>query len=137
MSIPTSEAIIRFRWVPDSTATPEDVDRTLYALQERGADAAVEEGRDLIAVDDAVLLIVGAMAVAQLANMLVDVVRNYKHGGVIIDASTNPPTIREKQALNQGVIVFIAPDGMQTLIQDTRKSLVDVVLEKLLSLIKK
>jgi hypothetical protein len=104
-----------------------------------GADAEIQEGQGFFGAE-VPIFIAGMMAVVELARSVWNFIKDVQHGGLIIDGTTNPPTIRESRALDRGAVVFISRTGEKIEVKDTRgeapdPSTIADLLEKLTSLV--
>ncbi|MGR0220089.1 hypothetical protein [Agromyces sp. ZXT2-6] len=110
---------IPFQWLVAESVAPEVVD----ALTSAGVALDDAEPRpapaDLASdTDDAgfepLLLIAGAAAIAYLARAISGIVRDHRHGGVVIDRRGPKLTVRERvRGVNAGTVVVVGDDGAQ------------------------
>ena len=57
------------------------------------------------------LVIVGVVAVSFLIERIVNIIKDVKHSGLIIDARSDTLIVREQPSLNRGTAIVLLPDG--------------------------
>lgn len=109
----------RFEWLATESLAPTFVEELEASGIEvdRGALKPVPADR-LPDTDDPgfepLLLIAGAASIAYLAKTISRIVRNHRHGGVVIDTRTAALTITDGvRGVDAGTIVVVAPEGSQ------------------------
>jgi hypothetical protein len=81
-------------------------DETLQLARDRGAEAGLEQGRDLL------VLIAGAMALVALINLVIDLQRRLTRHGIIVNAfDPRNIEVKEDPNLEYGVIVTVDSSG--------------------------
>ena len=100
-------------------------DRSALA-QQMASRAPLERAAPLI------LIIVGAIAVVQIAEMVNEMVREYYYGGVIVDGRKSPPEITNDPRVPANTVIVFQADGTATQIKGGELSagLLESVLNK-------
>ena len=126
----TEDTVIRVEWLlPVSDARAEVV-----ALENSGGRLEQElapfepspEERDKYAhaAFEPLTFMFAAMTVAFLADRLARFIKDIQRGGLIIDLTTSPATIREEGALDQGDVYVVSSAGVE---QISRAESVDIL----------
>jgi hypothetical protein len=66
-----------------------------------------------------ILIIVGAIAAVNVAKLVLELVREYYYGGVLIDARVTPAVITNNLFIPPGTIIVIGEDGAKTTIKES------------------
>jgi hypothetical protein len=75
--------------------------------------SAKELGQYAHAAFEPLTVLVCSFALAFLAERLSRFVRSLRHGGLIVDLRTDPVTVREERALDQGTVYVVSETGLQ------------------------
>ena len=127
------DADVPFKWLSSESLALDVVEE----LRSSGVDVdpatfGPPGPEDLPDDDDAafepLLLIAGAAAIAHLAKTLSRIVRDHRHGGVVVDARTEPLTIREGvRGVDSGTIVVVNTEGPQVFNRPEENALRDAI----------
>jgi hypothetical protein len=106
---------IHFRWVPGPSTTMSELETLAAELRQAdGSDMEIEFGHGF--ATDIPTLVAGVAIIGHLAVVLCKCAKTIKHGGLIVDGTTTPVTIREDHSLDRGQIFVIEKNGKTKLI---------------------
>jgi hypothetical protein len=93
-----------------------------------------EEDKDVYAdpAFEPMLIIAGAVAIAYLAERIAEVIKDHRHGGLIVDArAPGKVIIREHPGLKRGTALTLLPNGREAEFDSTSRSDLSAVITAL------
>ncbi len=123
----SADTPIQFSWKSKDEAvlTKQQVDLNTQGAKVSKVQKQSSQKKSPLAV--AWFIMAGAATVAMLADALVNVVKDFKHGGLIVDTRGDHLKIIENPALDRTTILMIQPDGKQVPFQYEQEDGPDLV----------
>ncbi len=125
-SPPSNQPTVQFTWKSKDQPV---IEAQQEYLRSKGAEVGEIEEQDPGTRNPAlvVLFVIGGVAaISELAHSIVDVVKEYKHGGLVVDAQGEELKINDNPSLKQGQILVRTRDGDVKLLESQSHSGTDL-----------
>lgn len=117
-----SESSLRIKWILPASRVRAEVAAIANGegvVESEQPFKPSDEDRDKYAhaAFEPLTVLVCSFALAFLAERVSRFVRSLSHGGLIIDLRTDPVTVREERALDQGTVYVVSKEGLQEILK--------------------
>jgi hypothetical protein len=101
-----------------AVSAPEQMSLSVTADQSDDAKLLLSKAPKTKAIP-VILIIVGAVAAVNISKMLLELVREYYYGGVLIDNTASPTLITNDVRIPAGTIIVISKDGSKATFKES------------------